>query len=402
METELYRESYNSTRELIEIAHLEEGDILVVGCSTSEVAGARIGSASVPELAEEIFMGIWTAAKEAGVYLAAQCCEHLNRAIIVEKEAVPFSEKNIRKNFLLKRSQQVHINRFIGHFLNVKSFSDFSDIDKFEFDAIVVGSDQIWRREYLYANWDKIDDAFLGFSKDWDLKRISYSASFGLGFWDYNRTETRRLINLINRFDAISVRETSGVDLCKEYFHRDDVVTTLDPTMLLGATDYNKLIEAADDLQDNAKGNLVYYILDEDEAEKKIIKDIATSMNIGIIRANSKIEDKNSSEKERIQPPIEQWLKWISDAKFVVTDSFHACVFCILFHKDFCVLTNSNRGNARLMSLLSLFGLQNRIIDKLQGLGSLQYEANIDYHKVDATLEKQRSFSLNYLRQSLS
>lgn len=86
METELYRESYNSTRELIEIAHLEEGDILVVGCSTSEVAGARIGSTSVPELAEEIFMGIWTAAKEAGVYLAAQCCEHLNRALIIEKE----------------------------------------------------------------------------------------------------------------------------------------------------------------------------------------------------------------------------------------------------------------------------------------------------------------------------
>ncbi|MCQ2510668.1 MAG: TIGR01440 family protein [Lachnospiraceae bacterium] len=81
----LYEESYTAAKELIEIAKLEEGDLLVVGCSTSEVSGNKIGSASRPELAEDVFMGIWTAAKEAGVYLAAQCCEHLNRALIIEK-----------------------------------------------------------------------------------------------------------------------------------------------------------------------------------------------------------------------------------------------------------------------------------------------------------------------------
>lgn len=81
----LYEKSYTAAKELIEIAKLEEGDLLVVGCSTSEVSGNKIGSASRPELAEDVFMGIWTAAKEAGVYLAAQCCEHLNRALIIEK-----------------------------------------------------------------------------------------------------------------------------------------------------------------------------------------------------------------------------------------------------------------------------------------------------------------------------
>lgn len=85
--TNLYDESYNATKELIEISKLEIGDILVVGCSTSEVSGEKIGSASKPELAEDVFCGIWDATKEAGVYLAAQCCEHLNRAIIIEKAA---------------------------------------------------------------------------------------------------------------------------------------------------------------------------------------------------------------------------------------------------------------------------------------------------------------------------
>ena len=80
-------EAYRVAKELLEMAGLEQGEILVVGCSTSEVAGASIGTFSSPELAEVVFGGIYQAAQEAGVYLAAQCCEHLNRVLILEKEA---------------------------------------------------------------------------------------------------------------------------------------------------------------------------------------------------------------------------------------------------------------------------------------------------------------------------
>ena len=81
-------EAYRAAKELLDAAHMEEGQILVVGCSTSEVSGAGIGTFSSPELAEVVFGGIYQATQEAGIYLAAQCCEHLNRAIILEKEAV--------------------------------------------------------------------------------------------------------------------------------------------------------------------------------------------------------------------------------------------------------------------------------------------------------------------------
>ena len=93
MKSEIYTECFNAARELIRISKAKPGDILIVGCSTSEVSGEKIGSASKPELAEEIFMGIGDAAKEAGVYLAAQCCEHLNRAVIIEKSAA--KERNL-------------------------------------------------------------------------------------------------------------------------------------------------------------------------------------------------------------------------------------------------------------------------------------------------------------------
>ncbi len=80
-------EAYNAAKEILEAACLVEGDLFVVGCSTSEVAGAGIGTFSSPELAEVVFGSIYQATQETGVYLAAQCCEHLNRALILEKEA---------------------------------------------------------------------------------------------------------------------------------------------------------------------------------------------------------------------------------------------------------------------------------------------------------------------------
>lgn len=80
-------EAYRAAKELLDAARPKEDQILLVGCSTSEVGGAAIGTFSSPELAEVVFGGIYQATQEAGIYLAAQCCEHLNRAVILEREA---------------------------------------------------------------------------------------------------------------------------------------------------------------------------------------------------------------------------------------------------------------------------------------------------------------------------
>ena len=84
--TQIGDEAYRAAKELLEEANLKQGDMFVVGCSTSEVGGASIGSFSSPELAEVVFGGIYQATEEAGVFLVAQCCEHLNRALILERE----------------------------------------------------------------------------------------------------------------------------------------------------------------------------------------------------------------------------------------------------------------------------------------------------------------------------
>ena len=86
------KQAYNAAKEIIEIANLKAGQILVEGCSTSEILGEKIGTDSSPDTAKEVFAGIYAAAEEKGVFIAAQCCEHLNRAIICERKAAPYAE----------------------------------------------------------------------------------------------------------------------------------------------------------------------------------------------------------------------------------------------------------------------------------------------------------------------
>ena len=92
MYSELTKQAENVTKEIVEKAGLKKGQILVVGCSSSEICGDRIGTNSNLEVAQAVFKGIYDLLQEKGIYLAAQCCEHLNRAIIVERKAVPFAD----------------------------------------------------------------------------------------------------------------------------------------------------------------------------------------------------------------------------------------------------------------------------------------------------------------------
>ena len=93
MLNKLKNQGYLAAQEIIKAAGLKAGQILIVGCSTSEILGSKIGTDSSPEAATAVFDGINNAAKEAGVFVAAQCCEHLNRAVITERAAVPTAQE---------------------------------------------------------------------------------------------------------------------------------------------------------------------------------------------------------------------------------------------------------------------------------------------------------------------
>ena len=247
--------------------------------------------------------------------------------------------------FILKNIKRIETN------------NNYSNIKQDDFDAFVVGSDQVWRPKYFGQTI--IPCAYLSFAKEWNVKRISYAASFGTEDWEYTEEQTAECKELIRLFDAVSVRESSAVELCKKHFDTS-AMHVLDPTMLLDASDYIKLFEEAHTPQ--SLGSLMCYILDENKEKQEVVSCIEQTLHLKSFSVNSKYEVADAPLEERIQPPVEAWLRGFNDAEFVITDSFHACVFSILFEKPFIVYANKNRGMARFHSLLSIFGLENRLI----------------------------------------
>lgn len=286
-----------------------------------------------------------------------------------------------------------HTNRFIEKYIHLIKYKSFGDIKEYEYDAIVVGSDQVWRPKYFGKK--QIEQAYLKFAEDWKIKRIAYATSFGTDEWKYTRKQTSICGSLLRKFDAVSVREDSGVDLCKKYFGAE-AQHVLDPTMLLNIEDYIKLFEA--NTTPKSQGDLLYYFLNETDEKKEFIKRVAKEKGLTPFNVKSKSNDINSPISDRIQPPVEQWLRGFYDAEFVVADSFHACVFAIIFKKQFVVIGNIKRGMSRFESLLKIFDLDNRLIDikaPFQDLGRIDYD--LLYKKYDSL----RLSSIMFLSNSL-
>ena len=275
--------------------------------------------------------------------------------------------------------------------MNVDNYSDLKAED---FDAIVVGSDQVWRPKYF----GKIEDAYLQFAKDWNIKRIAYAASFGTAEWEYTENQTEICKDLIKKFDAVSVREDSGKDMCKKYLDVD-AEHLLDPTMLLEKEDYIRIFANSGTPQ--SPGTLMCYILDETPEKQSLINKISREKDLIPFRVNSKVENCTAPLAERIQPPVEQWIRGFYDAEFVVTDSFHACVFSILFNKPFIAISNKGRGESRFQSLLKLFDLDNRIIELPPKTNKLTVDIDVFFGNINSLKRLYIKKSISFIGENL-
>lgn len=259
-------------------------------------------------------------------------------------------------------------------------------------DCIVVGSDQVWRECYSPC----ITDYFLGFlPSGCKVRKIAYAVSFGVQDSPISARWLDECIRLAERFDALSVREDSGVTLMQEVFGLQ-AKHVLDPTMLLEREDYWLLVSKEDKAA--ASTGVLAYILDKTPEKKQIMDDVAGKLQLP---CRSFIPD---AEKVCVLPSVGQWLAAFDRAGFVITDSFHGCVFSILFRKDFIVILNKDRGADRFHSLLKQFGLQNRLIS---GYGDLEKRAGelfkpIDYAAVEEKLSRLKADSLRFLREALT
>lgn len=292
-----------------------------------------------------------------------------------------------------------HIQPFVDTYIHRKEIRSFKNLKQEDYDAIIVGSDQVWRIIYFPGLWlgQQIENAYLDFAKKWNIKRIAYAASFGTENWEYDEEQTKKCKNLLHKFEAVSTREVDGVKLCKAKFEVD-AHHVLDPTMLLSMDDYMALFQKAN--TPKSEGTLLNYVLDETEEIDCLINKVATDKHLVPFAVNNPFEyDDSKPLQQRIKPSVETWLRGFYDADFVITDSFHACVFSIIFKKQFVVVGNKERGMSRFESLLKSFGLEDRLVDAHCDVSTLQ---QIDYDNVYNIYDKLKKSSMKYLSGSLN
>ena len=301
--------------------------------------------------------------------------------VLNRQSNLPFAKRLI-KSFLIamhhpryNSPRYRHLSSFVKKYINYSKplYTDSqmkNIVMSRSLDAVIVGSDQVWRTGFAMGYGYNY---FLDFVPA-EVRKLSYAASFGLSNWEYSDEQTDRIKRLVSRFNAISVREDEGVTLCKDNLDIN-AEHVLDPTMLLQPEDYAPITNKR--LVDD--DYVFVYWLGSAEDKQKAIADAHIE--------GKKLVDISLRGSEPLMP-IEDWLSYIQYADHVVTDSFHGCVFSILFQKQFTICANNSGGNGRLKSLFTMLN-----IDPTKG--------HIDYSVVNESLYKQRNHSYGFIKNAL-
>ena len=268
--------------------------------------------------------------------------------------------------------------------LSNKEINILSNLNNY--DYVIVGSDQVWNPDH-----NRLSELDL-LSNVEPQKRISYAASFGIDSLDKNNSI--KVKKEISKFKAISVREDKGKEIIQNITNRQDVEVLIDPTMLLSSNEWEKVLAKPNNFK--VKKYILNYFLGElSEERKKEINRIAKENNCEIIN----ILDKN--DIYYTYGPSE-FLYLEKNAFLICTDSFHSCVFAIIFNKPFIIFDREQEGvksmNSRLDTLIDKFELKNR---KYNGKMITNNNLNHDYTEAYKILEKEREKSKKFLEKAL-
>lgn len=271
---------------------------------------------------------------------------------------------------------------FVNKYINIPT-ERFSykedDLDELGIDLLITGSDQVWRPKYVFS----IEAMFFNWVKRHSqIPRLAYAASFGIEKWDYTKEQEKACRELVKSFRAVSVREDSGVELCKDHLGVE-ATWVLDPTLLLSADEYGYVCRHVE----SPHPYLFVYMLDEDSELIRLAREYAVSHHLEMVVAGAE-----SRMDARIT--VEQWLAYFRDAQYVITNSFRGTVFSTIFHKPFAVFLHKSRGNARIDSLMNMLQLHSRVVsDKLP-------LEEVDWEKVDERINRMKDISMKFLKDN--
>lgn len=297
---------------------------------------------------------------------------------------------DIKKSRSMERARARHypfLDRFLPHrsapLYSVDAMQSF--VRRAGLDVVVVGSDQVWRPSYM----GDADTAsyFLGFPGS--FRKVAYAASFGKSVWpqDERLPSVKRMLA---DFDDVSLREMSGVELCKDVLGREDCQMAIDPTLLVPTSFFSEAMAGCP----SSSSRVLNYVLDDSPDVQAVV---------GKVLEHSGKQDglkKVSLDDGGATLNIPAWLRAFHGAETVVTDSFHGTIFSILFEKPFVCVGNAERGLDRFESLLGLLGLEDRLVTSADDAEVIKQP--IDFERVEQTLAHLRANSMKFLETALS
>lgn len=295
-----------------------------------------------------------------------------------------FLNKNIKRRKIYKKYIKEHLDC-------TSVCKNIKDVEKivYDYDYIIAGSDQIWNPNLTGG----IDDVyFLNF--DTKAKKIAYAASLGKNKMNDN---IKKYKDLLSSFDIISVRELDGCDIVGKILN-ENIKNVIDPTMLLEYSDWIKYINAKkivdyDYIFTYTPNNLVEF--------NEIVNYTSNRLNLGIINFKKKNVGLENVKKNMYCSDPNAFLNYLFYSNIVVTTSFHAVVFSIIYNKKFWVLSPKD-NSSRVDSLLKKLGLENRSIHSLEELKSKDILQEINFKEVEKKLKNLREDSQRWLIDNLN
>lgn len=274
-----------------------------------------------------------------------------------------FASKNRHKKVLVaneERKFDVFRNKYIA--LSKDFYLRYENLRMTppEADSYIVGSDQVWN--FSFASFQNVKAVVHSYMLDFggkDVRRLSYAASWGVSSISEELRE--EITPLLKNFNYVSVREQKGLDLCKQC-GRDDVEWVCDPTLLLSAETY-RAIYAENDIRKPQKKYIFFYMLaNQCDFDLNAVYHFAKEKDLDVIYVTGNY---GADRRKTFYATIPEWLYFIDNAEYVISNSFHCAVFSILFNKQFGAvkLSGIHEGmNTRLDSLFEMFGIPERYI----------------------------------------
>lgn len=290
--------------------------------------------------------------------------------------------KRFPRNLRRKKNFHKFANKFYKLTSNRYNDRNLKKLNK-EFDCFICGSDQIWN---LDCTGGPVPAFFLNFVEK-GKKKIAYAPSVAHANFEGN---SEQISNYLDSFNAISVREKTTIQEVKKYT-KNDIICTIDPTLLLTKDDYKK-IEKINKCQNKY---IFYYHLEDNLFMKKWCADFAKKNKMSVIyiyKDNISLFE-NSQNVYGCSP--ESFIGYIHNAEYIVTNSFHATVFSIIFQKKFVTFKTKNSA-ARMVDFLNSLNLNERIYND-----GFKMEQDIDYKNVEQCLSEYKKVSEIFIRRNL-